>query len=134
MYKFSKTSLKHLNECDDRLILIANKAIERIDFSIIDGARTEEEAKKNQVKGTSWTNRSKHCRKPKSYAFDFIPYPFKNWNDLEGFKKVADVLKEEAKKLGIKVRWGGDWNMNGKYEDEIERGSYDGGHFELMEE
>ena len=43
MYKFSKTSLKHLNECDDRLILIANKAIERIDFSIIDGARTEKE-------------------------------------------------------------------------------------------
>lgn len=56
MYKFSKTSLKHLNECDDRLILIANKAIERIDFSIIDGARTEEEAKKNQVKGTIGLN------------------------------------------------------------------------------
>ncbi len=50
MYKFSKTSLKHLNECDDRLILIANKAIERIDFSIIDGARTEEEAKKIKLK------------------------------------------------------------------------------------
>ena len=50
MYKFNKTSLKHLNECDDRLILIANKAIERIDFSIIDGARTEEEAKKIKLK------------------------------------------------------------------------------------
>ena len=57
MYKFSKASLKHLNECDDRLILIANKAIKKIDFSIIDGARTEEEAKANQAKGTSWTNK-----------------------------------------------------------------------------
>lgn len=134
MYKFSERSLKHLEECDDRLILIANQAIKRIDFSIIDGARTEEEAKENQAKGTSWTNKSKHCKKSKSYAFDFIPYPFKDWNDLEGFKKVADVLKEEAEKLGIKVRWGGDWNMNGKYDDEIARGSFDGGHFELMED
>ena len=134
MPKFSQKSLKYLNECDDRLIRIANQAIKRIDFSVIDGARTEEEAKAKQVKGTSWTNKSKHCIKPKSYAFDFIPYPFKSWNDLEGFEKVAKVLKEEAAKLGIKVRWGGDWNMNGKYADEIARGSYDGGHFELMEE
>ena len=134
MPKFSQKSLKYLNECDDRLIRIANEAIKRIDFSVIDGARTEEEAKANQAKGVSWTNKSKHCRKPKSYAFDFIPYPFKNWNDLEGFEKVAKVLNEEAAKLGIKVRWGGDWNMNGKYADEIARGSYDGGHFELMED
>ena len=134
MYKFSQKSLKHLNECDDRLIQIANEAIKRIDFSVIDGARTEEEAKANQVKGRSWTNKSKRCRKAKGYAFDFIPYPFKNWNDLGGFEKVAKVLKEEAEKLSIKVRWGGDWNMNGKYDDEIARGSYDGGHFELMEE
>lgn len=134
MPKFSQRSLKHLNECDDRLIKIANATIKRIDFTVIDGARTEEEAKANQAKGTSWTNKSKHCRKPKSYAFDFIPYPFKGWNNLEEFEKVAKVLKEEALKLGIKVRWGGDWNMNGKYDDEIARGSYDGGHFELMEE
>lgn len=134
MYKFSQKSLKYLNECDNRLIQIANEAIKRIDFSVIDGARTEEEAKANQVKGTSWTNKSKHCRKPESYAFDFIPYPFRSWDDLEGFEKVAKVLKEEAEKLGIKVRWGGDWNMNGKYDDEIVRGSYDGGHFELMED
>ena len=134
MPKFSQKSLKYLNECDDRLIRIANEAIKRIDFSVIDGARTEEEAKANQAKGVSWTNKSKHCRKPKSYAFDFIPYPFKNWNDLEGFEKIAKVLNEEAAKLGIKVRWGGDWNMNGKYADEIARGSYDGGHFELMED
>ena len=134
MYKFSQKSLKYLNECDDRLIQIANEAIKRIDFSVIDGARTEEEAKANQAKGVSWTNKSKHCRKSKSYAFDFIPYPFKNWNDLEGFEKIAKVLNEEAAKLGIKVRWGGDWNMNGKYADEIARGSYDGGHFELMED
>lgn len=134
MYKFSERSLNNLNECDDRLILIANNAIKRIDFTVIDGARTEAEAKENCEKGTSWTNKSKHCYKPKSYAFDFIPCPFNGWDDLKGFEKVAKILLEEAEKLGIKVRWGGDWNRNGKYCDELERGSYDGGHFELMEE
>lgn len=52
---------------------------------------------------------------------------------MKDFEKVANVLKQVAKELGIKARWGGDWNMNGRYDDEIERGSYDGGHFELME-
>lgn len=134
MPKFSKRSLDNLSECDERLVRIANEAIKRIDFTVIDGARTEEEAKENQAKGTSWTNKSKHCRKPKSYAFDYIPYPFKSWSDLEGFEKVAKVLLQVAKELGIKARWGGDWNENGKYDDEIARGSYDGGHFELMED
>lgn len=134
MPKFSKRSLDNLSECDERLVKIANEAIKRIDFTVIDGARTEEEAKENQAKGTSWTNKSKHCRKPKSYAFDYIPYPFKSWSDLEGFEKVAKVLLQVAKELGIKARWGGDWNENGKYDDEIARRSYDGGHFELMED
>lgn len=31
MYKFGQRSLKHLEECDDRLTLIANKAIERME-------------------------------------------------------------------------------------------------------
>lgn len=132
MYKFSQRSLKNLSECDERLQRIAKEAIKKIDFTIIDGMRTQEESKKNKEKGTSWTNKSKHCLNP-SKAFDFIPYPFKGWENLKSFEKVAKVLKEVAKELDIKVRWGGDWNMNDKCDDEIIRGTYDGGHFELME-
>lgn len=132
MYKFSKRSLKNLSECDDRLQRIAKEAIKRIDFTVIDGMRTQEEAEENRKKGTSWTNKSKHCLNP-SKAFDYTPYPFISWEDLKGFEEIAKILLQVAKELGIKARWGGDWNMNGKYDDEIERGSYDGGHFELME-
>lgn len=132
MYKFSKRSLKNLSECDERLQRIAKEAIKRIDFTVIDGMRTQEEAEENRKKGTSWTNKSKHCLNP-SKAFDYTPYPFISWEDLKAFEEIAKILLQVAKELGIKARWGGDWNMNGKYDDEIERGSYDGGHFELME-
>lgn len=132
MYKFSKRSLKNLSECDDRLQIIAKEAIKRIDFTVIDGMRTQEEAEENRKKGTSWTNKSKHCLNP-SKAFDYTPYPFISWEDLKGFEEIAKILLQVAKELGIKARWGGDWNMNDRYDDEIERGSYDGGHFELME-
>ena len=51
-------------------------------------------------------------------AFDFIPYPFNGWEDLESFRKVGEELKFCARHLGIKCGYGGDWG-------------WDWGHFEL---
>ena len=131
MPRFSKRSLENLNTCDERLQKIAKIAIKYIDFSIIQGHRTLAEQKENVAKGVSWTLNSKHCKTP-SQAFDFIPYPFNGWNDKRGFKEVSTVLLAVAEALDTGVRWGGDWNRNGSYEDEVQRGSYDGGHFELI--
>ena len=135
MTKWSNRSISNFSSCDDRLKKIADKARElypEVDFTIIEGQRSIAQHKANLAKGVSWAKLSKHCYFP-SYAFDFIPYPFKNWNDTKGFEKVGKALFDAAKALGIKARWGGDWNMNGSYKDEVLRGSYDGGHFELME-
>ena len=135
MIKWSSRSLSNFVTCDERLRKIADKARElfpKVDFTIIEGQRTIAQHKANLANGTSWAKLSKHCYGP-SYAFDFIPYPFKNWKDTKGFEAVGKALIAAAKALGIKARWGGDWNQNGTYTDEIARGSYDGGHFELME-
>ena len=46
MGKFSKRSLNNLAGCHPDLVKIANLAIQRIDFTIIEGHRTVEEQKK----------------------------------------------------------------------------------------
>ena len=133
MGKFSKRSLDNLAGCHPDLVKIANLAIQRIDFTIIEGHRTVEEQRKRIKQGFSKIMNSKHCETP-SRAFDFIPYPFKqeDWNDTEKFNKIGEVLLECAKELGIKARRGADWNLNGSTKDEVQRGSYDGPHFELL--
>ena len=39
------------------------------------------------------------------------------------------TYKDAAKELGVSIRWGGDWNMDGNSKDEQ---FYDGPHFELL--
>lgn len=128
MSKFSKRSLENLKTCHPDLIKIAEEAIKIVDFTVVEGHRSKEKQKENLKKGVTKTLNSKHCEFP-SRAFDFIPYPFKNWNDTEGFNRVGETILECAKKLGINVRRGADWNMNGKTSDEK---FYDGPHIELM--
>ena len=77
MGKFSKRSLDNLSGCHPDLVKIANLAIQRIDFTIIEGHRTAEEQRKKVKQGFSKIMNSKHCETP-SRAFDFIPYPFKH--------------------------------------------------------
>lgn len=130
MPSFSAKSLALLKDCHPDLIKIAQLAIQRIDFSIIEGHRTKERQKELVKKGASQTMNSKHCEYP-ARAFDFLPYPFNGWNDLAAFNKVGEVLIQCAKELGIDARRGADWNMNGITTDEK---FYDGPHFELMSE
>lgn len=95
------------------------------DITITEGIRTLEKQKEYVAKGTSWTMKSKHLT---GDAIDMVPYPV-DWNDKSRFNTMADHVLAAAKELGIKVRWGGDWNQNGDWKDEK---SYDGPHFELM--
>lgn len=128
MPKFSKRSLDNLKTCHPDLLKIANKAIEKVGFTIIEGHRSKEKQKENLKNGTTKTLKSKHCEYP-SRAFDFIPHPFNGWNDTEGFNKVGEIILQCAKELGILVRRGADWNMNEITEDEK---FYDGPHIELL--
>lgn len=99
------------------------------DITVIESVRTIEKQKENVAKGVSWTMKTKHLRQPDGYshAVDIAPYPV-DWNNKDRFNTMADHVMKAAKELGIKVRWGGDWNRNGDWRDEK---SYDGPHFEL---
>lgn len=133
MYTFSKRSREQLNTCHPKLVQVLEAAIKKIDFSVIEGHRGEAEQNRAFAEGRSrlrWPN-SKHNKMP-SEAVDIWPYPFKPeyWNQIEVWENLAKVVLECAEELGIKIRWGGDWNQNGDWRDEK---FIDGPHFELVE-
>ncbi len=130
MYRLSKRSKKNLNGVHPDLVRVVNRAIEitKQDFMVIEGKRTLKKQKWLKAHGYSWTLKSKHLD---GLAVDTVPYPI-DWNDLDKFHKVYEAFKQASQELNIPIRWGGDWNMNGEYRDEVRRGVYDGGHFELI--
>ena len=53
-----------------------------------------------------------------SIAVDVVPLPL-NWSHPAPFIDLARKwVLPTAKKMGIPIRWGGDWNMNGETKDE----------------
>jgi peptidoglycan L-alanyl-D-glutamate endopeptidase CwlK len=122
-------SLDRLDTCDPRLQRIAKMAIARTDFIVLCGYRSRAEQEDAFERGATklhWPN-SKHNASP-SQAFDLAPVPI-DWNNLEAFRNLARIILEEAGKLGIRLRWGGDFNMNGKPDDKF----VDMPHFELLD-
>ncbi len=111
MKRLSKRSLKNIKGIDERLILILGMLLARgkVDLTIICGMRTLEEQQEAFKKGFSKLDGiNKVSKHQEGLAFDFIPYPFKGWNDVESFKKVGEELKYVANHLGIFCRYGGD--------------------------
>lgn len=101
---WSKRSSDNLSECHEDLQKLAAAIDKRIDIEVICGYRGEKEQNEAVRKGTSKLKfpKSKHNTKP-SRAFDACPNPI-DWNNREAFLKMREIAKEEAQKLGIKIR------------------------------
>ncbi|MCX5478438.1 peptidoglycan-binding protein [Kaistia geumhonensis] len=52
-----------------------------------------------------------------SVALDVAPRPL-DWGDRKAFIALSVIVFEEARRLKIPIRWGGDWNGNGVLTDE----------------
>ncbi len=97
------------------------------DVTVIEGHRTQEKQDEYFRTGKSklkWPD-GKHCATP-SNAVDIMENPI-DWNDRKRIEDFAKVVLSKAQALGLKIRWGGDWNQNGKSDDEK---FFDGPHFE----
>lgn len=136
MFNFSRRSMDQLNTVDPRLKKLAIRvlSVSPIDFTIVQGKRTLSESQQNVKNGTSFLkdpSKSKHIT---GEAIDFAPYVNGtiDWNNLDNFWTIAKLFKQEAEKMGINIRLGADWNGSGDYRDEIKRGTFDGGHVELV--
>lgn len=116
------------------LYKFANLAPEELDLSVLVGHRGEAEQNaaynaRPQRSKKRWPN-SMHNKQP-SLAFDFLPYPARDWDDVRQFARIAGALQLVAATLGIRLRWGGDWDQDGKTADEK---FLDAGHLELASE
>ena len=131
MYSFGSTSQERLEQLDIRLQDILKEAIKFYDFSIITGYRNKEEQEKmfNQGKSKLRYPNSNHNQNP-SKAVDIAPYPI-DWNDTNRFVYLAAIIQYIAFSKGVKIRWGGNWDMDN---DIIKDQTFnDLLHFEIVE-
>ena len=130
MPKYSARSQERLNTCHEDLQKVFNEVIRWIDCTILYGHRGKEEQDKFYKEGKSqkqWPN-GEHNSLP-SRAADVIPYPI-DWGDRERMTLFAGFVLGIAKRFGIELRWGGDWNRNWEVQDNV---FDDLTHFELVQ-
>lgn len=126
MPKFSDRSIKELSTAHPDLQRLFNKVIEGYDCTVIQGQRSQEEHERNLEAGTSKTQNSKHVMSP-AMAVDVAPYPV-DWKNTKKFYHFAGYVQRVAEELGLKIRWGGDWDSDGDLNDQ---NFNDLPHFEL---
>lgn len=140
MIKFSARSLGNLEGVHPKLVRVVKRAAEMAeaaeDFMVIEGVRTLARQKELYAQGrtkpgtkVTWTLTSNHFKQRDGYghAVDMVPYPV-DWNNTARFNRLAELMFEAAEKEGVKIRWGADWDQDGKPR---ERGETDSPHFEL---
>ena len=117
MPKFGKRSMERLNTCDEDLIALFQEVVKYFDCSVLEGHRGKDKQNKyfNEGKSKLKYPEGRHNRKP-SNAVDVVPYPV-DWNDREQMSYFAGFVKGVAFKMGIPIRWGGDWNNNNDLKD-----------------
>ena len=132
-FVLGKTSLARLKGVDECLVKVVKRAIEisEIDFTVMEGVRTLDRQRELYAQGrtapgkiVTWTMKSRHIE---GKAVDLVPYPL-DWNDIEKFNKIKDAMFQAAREQDVNLRWGADWDGDGKYR---EKGEYDSPHFEL---
>ena len=108
-FKLSQRSLDKMMGVNPKLVEVVKLAITKspLDFSVSEGLRTVERQKELVAQKKSQTMKSRHIV---GEAVDIcvLVDGKANW-DFENYRKIADVFKECAKELGVKITWGGDW-------------------------
>lgn len=133
MARLGKTSIHRLQTCHKDLQALVMAVAAEEEVLVVCGARTKEEQAELLKKKLTKTLDSKHCKTP-SEAVDLMPLPL-DWTDYPRIIKFGEKVMEIAKKLydegriKSKIRWGGDFNMNGDWKDEKFR---DFVHFEIV--
>jgi len=155
-YSLGETSRARLVGVHPDLRRVVERAIQitAVDFKVIEGVRSDEQAYINYGKGrtvaelrakgvdpkfaqpglakVTWLNNplsTKHRKQADGFghAVDLLPAPY-DWKATGPFDQVAHAMMQAAGELGVALRWGADWDADGKPR---ERGETDGPHFEL---
>ena len=130
MPRFGKRSKSNLSTVHPKLQELFNEVIKHFDCSVICGHRGKEDQNKAYHDGFSKVKfpNGRHNAMP-SKAVDVCPYPI-DWNDAPRFRYFAGYVMGIASQMGIKIRWGGDWDRDTDLSDNRFN---DLPHFELMD-
>ena len=133
-YTLSERSLAKLEGVDKRLVAVVKRAIQLTtqDFAVLEGLRSQERQDELYAQGrtkpgpiVTWVKVGTHTN---GTAVDLVPYPV-DWNDLSKFDAISRAMFKAADELNVAIRWGADWDMDGKPR---EKGESDSPHFELV--
>lgn len=116
--KFDAGSAKRLADAHPLIQKVMNAAREQKEFRILDSQRGRAAQEEAFRKGNSKAHfgQSAHNWSP-SVAVDIAPVPL-DWNDRASFIALSKIILPLAKEMGVPLRFGGDWNMNGVLTDE----------------
>ena len=108
-FKLPQRSLSKLEGVHPKLVEVVKLAITKspLDFSISEGLRTVERQKELVAQKKSQTMKSRHLV---GEAVDICVLldGKANW-DFDNYRIVANVFKNCAAELGVKITWGGEW-------------------------
>ena len=127
------SSMNKLKTCHPKLQMLALAVVERFDCTVVCGNRPEDEQNLAYAQGNSKLKYpdSKHNPLP-SEAIDLAPYIAGKgivWDSAQCYF-FAGYVVHTAEMLGIKIRWGGDWDSDRDVKDQSFN---DLVHFELCE-
>ena len=127
---FGTRSKQRLATCDERLQKVFNEVIKYVDCSVLEGHRGQERQDKLYEEGKTKLKfpNGRHNMAP-SNAVDVTPYPV-DWKDRERQTLFAGFVIGIARSMGIRLRWGGDWDMDFQVNDNR---FDDFPHFEIKE-
>lgn len=138
-FALSARSLKRLDGVHPDLRRVIQRAILKSDqdFTVLEGVRTPERQQQLYAQGrtrpgpkVTWTLNSRHFINRDTgfgHAVDLAPFPI-DWSDLKKFDAIAAAMFAAADELNIPIRWGADWDRDGRPH---ERGESDSVHWEL---
>lgn len=113
MPKFGKKSQERLRGVNSELVNVLFELVKIMDVTIIEGVRSQERQDRLVAEGKSKTKFSKHIT---GRAVDLAGYPI-DWEDRDRFHYMGGMLRGIAHQMGVKVRWGGDWDGDGETRD-----------------
>ena len=133
MPRFGKRRKERLKGVDAKLQNVLNEVVKYFDISIIEGLRSQERQNELVAQGKSKTKFGKHVQ---GKAVDIAPYPI-DWNARDDFHYLGGFMLGMAASMGIKIRWGGDWNASSLFKGQrtTKDNSFDDlVHFEILDE
>jgi len=136
-FVFGQRSLDRLNGVNTRLVSVVHRALElsTVDFTVVEGLRSKQRQAQLYAQGrttagkiVTWTLKSKHID---GLAVDLAPFTDGkiDWTDLAKFDAIGAAMKKAAAELGVTIRWGADWDRDGRLR---EKGESDSPHFEIV--